>query len=188
MENQLSLLEQVVQGRDAGAKFRTIQKGCVKCHEIRANQNKKGVNWDVLPPKIPARWLPHSRFRHNRHDMLECYECHLVRPPVDPQAADVRSDAGSIFQSSSAGDLLMPSIATCRKCHGSPVSTPIPGRVKARDDCIECHGYHHTRSTTPAIREEWDRLDGKNDVTERLWRKREVPLSREKLLQPLRPQ
>jgi hypothetical protein len=117
--------------------------------------------------------------------MLECYDCHHVRPPADRPDAGFRGDPGSIFQSGKAQDLLMPSIATCRACHGSPVGTPIPGRVKARDECIECHVYHHTLTIHPAAREEWDRLDGKSDVLERLWRQREVPISREQMSRDL---
>jgi hypothetical protein len=187
VESQLDRMEMVVQGLngDAEANYRTIQKGCAKCHIIKPNPKSQGVNWDILPPRIPPRWLPHSRFRHDRHDMLECYDCHYTRPPEEPRSADFRQDPGSIFQSDEAEDLLMPSIANCRSCHGSPVGTPIPGRVKARDDCTECHAYHHTLTTPKETRDAWDRLDGIEDVENRLWRQREVPFSRDQLLRDL---
>lgn len=185
VEAHLAQIEGIVQGTDAGAKMREIQNGCVKCHKTKSIDNPQGVNWEVLPPSIPDRWLPHSRFRHDRHDMLECYDCHHVRPPENPGASDYRSDPGSIFQSTKAEHILMPSIETCRSCHGSPVETPLPGRVKAKDGCTECHNYHHTLSMTPETRERWDRKDGISDVENRLWRQREVPISREQLLRNL---
>ena len=88
-------------------------------------------------------------------------------------------------KSMTAEDILMPSIAMCRSCHGSPVGTPLPGRVKARDGCTECHNYHHTLDMTPETREMWDRKDGITDIESRLWRQREVPISREQLLRNL---
>ena len=185
VEQQLTLLESIVQGRDAGAKFRVIQKGCSKCHHIQDLETSRGINWEIRPPNIPERWLPHSRFRHDRHDMLECFDCHYNKPPGEPSLENYRDDPGSIFKSETAADILMPSIETCRKCHGSPVGTPWPGRVMARAECTECHQYHHTLSMTPEIRELWDRKDGVSDVAERLWRKREVPVSREQLLKNL---
>ena len=183
VESQLAKLEKVVQGLETSAKYPKIMRGCGHCHVVDAKPGAKGVNWEIVPPNIPERWLPHSRFRHGRHEMLECSDCHYVRPPADPQNHDPRSDAGSIYQSTSAGDILMPSIANCRSCHGLPVGTPISGRIKARDDCIECHRYHHTSAVPPETRERWDREDGISDVSSRLWRTREVPPSREQLLE-----
>lgn len=185
VEYHLDELEEIVQGVDEGAKLRKIQNGCVKCHETEPHHNPQGVSWDVLPPNIPDRWLPHARFRHDRHDMLECYDCHHVRPPEDNDRSNDRKDPGSIFQSDSAKHILMPSLDTCRSCHGSPVGTPLPGRVKARDGCTECHTYHHTLTMPPETREEWDRKDGIHDIENRLWRQRKVPISREQLLRNL---
>ncbi len=130
VENQLEKIEGIVKGERSGADLRTIQNGCLKCHFVEPSGNPKGVNWDVLPPNIPDRWLPHSRFKHDRHDMLECYDCHHVRPPEDKEAFGYRDDPGSIFQSDKAEHILMPSIAMCRTCHGSPVGTPLPGALR----------------------------------------------------------
>ncbi len=187
VEAELGKLEKIVQGekQEQGTKYPALKNACIKCHVIQSNNNAKGVNWDVLKPNIPDRWLPHSRFRHDRHDMLECFACHHVRPPEDPELSDPRKDPGSIYFSKSAKDILMPSIATCRACHGSRVETPLPWRVKARTDCIECHAYHHTLNIQPNTRGRWDLEDGISDVKNRLWRIRKVPVSREELLKGL---
>jgi hypothetical protein len=183
VEDHLAEIEGVVRG--TGANLREVKNGCVKCHETKSLTNPQGVNWEVLPPNIPDRWLPHSRFRHDRHDMLECYDCHHLRPPEDTDRSNDRRDPHSIFQSNKAEHILMPSIETCRSCHGSPVQTPLLGRVKARDGCTECHNYHHTLDMSAETREDWDQFDGISDVENRLWRQRKVPISREQLLRNL---
>lgn len=185
VEDHLARLEGIVQGQTTGPKFRTIQNGCIKCHVVKPSDEPTGMNWDVTPPEIPERWLPHSRFRHDRHDMLECYDCHHVRPALDQDRSNDRLDPGSIFQSDKAEHILMPSIEMCRSCHGSPVGLPLPHRVKAREGCTECHVYHHTLNMSPETRNEWDRIDGIPEVENRLWRQREVPISREQLLRNL---
>jgi len=70
----------------------------------------------VIPPKIPARWLPHSKFDHAPHRPIACGECHKAAA------------------SSKTEDVLMPAANTCRDCH-----QPKGG---ARSGCVECHRYH----------------------------------------------
>ena len=69
----------------------------------------------------PDRWLVHGRFHHEKHRTLACVECH--------EAAT----------SSKTSDVLLPTIATCRKCHGTSVAT-IGSSIAA--DCVVCHNYH----------------------------------------------
>ena len=85
--------------------------GCKYCHQVSTENG-----WQITKPIIPARWLTHSQFRHDSHRLLGCSECHAAEA------------------SSQTSDVLMPSIESCRKCHGPS------GR--ARSDCVECHSYH----------------------------------------------
>ena len=86
--------------------------GCRYCHTVESAD----AGWRVAKPNIPDRWLPHSRFRHDSHRMLGCTECHAA------------------VTSTQTSDVLLPSIESCRKCHG-----PKDG---AKSDCVECHLYH----------------------------------------------
>ncbi len=99
--------------------FRTA---CAECH---------GVDLSVAPPRveptaIPARWLPHARFRHADHaQVARCTDCHA-----------------KALVSRKSSDLLLPGIATCRPCHGG---TKPSGEVVARPaatECAACHEYH----------------------------------------------
>jgi hypothetical protein len=96
--------------------------GCRFCHS-EAKRERGGVEPAGLPVFEPvffrngrARWMPHARFHHERHRMLECTECHNAK------------------ESSRTSDLLMPRLETCQKCHNETVG--------ARHDCAECHTYH----------------------------------------------
>jgi hypothetical protein len=89
---------------------------CVECHDVR-DQSASDVP-EVVPPAMPARWLPQSRFDHGAHRELQCTECH-----------------GAAATSTSAADVLMPGIATCRRCHHG-------GNAAASNRCAECHTYH----------------------------------------------
>jgi predicted CXXCH cytochrome family protein len=70
----------------------------------------------VVPPRIPARWLPHSRFDHGAHRPVACTECHAAATSTETR------------------DVLLPRVETCRECH-----LPEGG---ARSGCVECHRYH----------------------------------------------
>jgi len=112
---------------------------CRKCHHVVMNQG----NWEVLPAiptapsaasqMIPRHWLQHGRFDHSSHRTVDCNLCH---------EAD-RSERTS--------DILLPSIATCRTCHGAVVTTMANG---VGDSCVMCHAFHkhdvvNTMSSTP---------------------------------------
>jgi hypothetical protein len=87
---------------------------CGSCHTLKGNDP---ASVEVVPPKIPARWLPHSRFDHAPHRPLACVECH-----------------GLATTSEKTTDVLMPKAETCRECHRP--------RGGARAGCVECHRYH----------------------------------------------
>jgi hypothetical protein len=93
--------------------------GCRYCHErtdtVPAAARAGGLP-EYRPTDLPARWFPAGRFDHDSHRLLACTECHAA--PGSTTAADV----------------LLPRLDTCRKCH-----TPQAG---ARSDCVACHRYH----------------------------------------------
>jgi hypothetical protein len=104
--------------------------GCRYCHEI--NDPSADKIWEVLDPNIPEIWMNRSRFRHDRHTMLDCRECHA-----------------GVEKSCSTGDVLLPSIALCRNCHTAHPRPPASdtafqaGSIGARTRCVECHVFHH---------------------------------------------
>lgn len=91
--------------------------GCRYCHAEKNEPRRQGLP-DYLPSAVPGRWYNHSVFSHQAHRMTACTECH---------AATV---------SEKTSDVLLPAIDACRRCHDSTAS------VRARTDCVECHGYH----------------------------------------------
>jgi hypothetical protein len=114
--------------------------GCRYCHEINSEEAAGTFQWQVVPPNIPARWLEHSLFRHDSHRMLGCTECHQNL-----------ENGASVLDSESTGDVLIPSIHRCQRCHTRETRTAEADREwsrfgGARTDCVECHRYHdHSR-------------------------------------------
>jgi hypothetical protein len=116
--------------------FRVEGQGCRKCHELRQGSLDETDLPVVVPPALPARFLPRARFDHAKHTAaalgegggLDCLACH-----------------GRALESTRTKDVLVPSIAACRRCHGpkgerGPASTFASGGVVAR--CTTCHTYH----------------------------------------------
>jgi hypothetical protein len=102
----------------ASTQFETIEPGvfkqrCEYCHTVT---REGGGPADVVPPAIPARWLPHSRFDHAAHRPVACTECHAAATSTETK------------------DVLLPKVETCQECHQP--------RVGARSGCVECHRFH----------------------------------------------
>lgn len=76
---------------------------------------------ETSPQMVPDRWLTHANFNHEKHRTITCTECH-------PATA-----------SSETSDVLLPGIATCRKCHGTSTATM---GATVDDSCVTCHEYH----------------------------------------------
>ena len=110
--------------------------GCRYCHDLERAGEATAFDWQVTPPNIPARWLGHSVFRHDSHRMLGCTECHKNL-----------ENGTSVLESTSTGDVLIPSIDRCRQCHtrpGSSTTSSVWAQFSgARTDCVECHQYHN---------------------------------------------
>lgn len=76
--------------------------GCRHCHEIEMNPDGSTDDWQIVPPKIPSRWLPHGEFHHEPHRLLSCGVCHV-----------------GVAVSENTGDVLIPSRDICVACHAS---------------------------------------------------------------------
>jgi len=128
------------QGRVVLAERYLYLTACKECHIVDAGAR-------ALPRVIwtpsPERWLPHARFSHLDHEASACLDCHAAAAA-----------------SAVAADVLLPSVAVCRRCHGGGVAAealPAAARAPARRerpaasapppraagaDCLSCHVYH----------------------------------------------
>lgn len=99
---------------------------CADCHTIfpPAAGNSQ---WRVQPVRQAQRYYNHGWFDHNPHRKEPCTTCHQAP------------------RSSSATDLLVPGIKTCRDCHGGENS-----RADVRSPCASCHEYHQSRTSAAA--------------------------------------
>ena len=139
---------EVVQGKVTAAERRALQHahtlfgrsaggGCRYCHEV--SEPADGGPWQIVPPRIPERWLVHSRFGHDAHRMLDCTVCHRNF------GADTESRPA--YESRSTGDVLLPTLAVCLDCHSGRVKDRESSRGNrflsgARSNCVQCHTYH----------------------------------------------
>ena len=141
--DQVGRLEDLVaQGERLAQDHGRIAKsggGCRYCHTVDSSDDG---DWSVRSPRIPERWMPHSRFDHAAHRMLDCGACHAGVAKHDDTA-----------------DVMLPAIAECRACHVSPDasapilgqsplnfsnafgSRPIPAHA-VKSSCVMCHIYH----------------------------------------------
>ena len=92
------------------------RKTCKQCHTL--NVATDAALPVVEKSNMTARWFPHAEFNHQRHQMLQCAECHAAA-----------------LTSQETADILLPGIQTCEKCHHS-------GNDAAESRCFECHTYH----------------------------------------------
>jgi hypothetical protein len=109
--------------RVADAETLLWRKSCKECHALSFSS---GANVPaVAPAAIPGRWFQRASFDHESHEMLKCGECH-----------------GHATESRETSDVLLPGIATCRKCHNSSADA-------AESRCFECHAYHDWSKRKP---------------------------------------
>ena len=123
---------------------------CLKCHYAGAlsvaGDRQSVPGFAIAPPGIPTRWLPHSRFRHDRHLKMECVDCHLGSR--GNAAATAASSPGETLVGTTVKDILMPPLQTCQTCHGAAGGSP--RKIRARNHCTECHQYHHVNHAKAA--------------------------------------
>ena len=107
----------------ADAQLLLWRKACKECHSLNypAGENLPAV----AKAEITKRWLPHSEFDHQAHQMLACTSCH-----------------SKATNSKETSDVLLPGIQVCRDCHR-------PGKDAAEARCFECHTYHDWSKEKP---------------------------------------
>jgi predicted CXXCH cytochrome family protein len=93
---------------------------CAECHYFEPEGQLPPTR--VVPTNVPTVWLPHAKFNHTIHRVMDCESCHE-----------------GVRESKTSADVLLPGIETCQRCHAPPSRT----RGGARYDCTECHRYHH---------------------------------------------
>jgi hypothetical protein len=97
--------------------------GCSHCH---IEKDRASALPTYERTAIPARWYSHSVFNHGSHRSMGCADCH------DKNAAGT-----NVADSTTAADLLMPTLRSCQECHAGPGA--------ARNACVECHRYHERK-------------------------------------------
>ncbi len=107
------------------------RQACANCHEVTRSADGE-VPWRVQPVRLTQTFFPHANFSHAAHDteVTSCDGCH---------------DAST---STSAGDVLIPGIGSCRDCHGSGVARR-NSRSQIPSTCIMCHSFHFDAKGTP---------------------------------------
>lgn len=143
----------------AGRRELGVKSTCVKCHMIEAGSSDVAkatgekaassknalAQWSIVKPNIPSRWQSHSVFSHKGHQMLNCAECHGLASQ-DDNASRAELPQPSVFHSRATGDVLLPGINLCRKCHSDAPAIATGGlgsrTFGARSGCVECHDYH----------------------------------------------
>jgi hypothetical protein len=113
-----------VQQRLADAQLLLWSKTCKECHSL-SYPNGNDALPEVAKAAITARWLPHAKFDHQAHQMVECVSCHA-----------------KANESRETSDVLIPGVQSCRQCHHS-------GQDAAEARCFECHTYHDWSKEKP---------------------------------------
>ncbi|MDA2919964.1 FHA domain-containing protein [Desulfobacterota bacterium AH_259_B03_O07] len=110
---------------------------CGECHILEEEALINAGLPEVVKPKIPERWFPHSSFDHELHAKnlnLSCDSCHM-----------------DVLTSESTTDVLLPSINTCIECHSS--------KGGAKTECVFCHQYHErNRNVTIEVTESLEEI------------------------------
>jgi predicted CXXCH cytochrome family protein len=75
----------------------------------------------VTPPMLRTRFLPQAYFDHSSHRAVDCEDCHASRT------------------AQTSGEVLIPGIDTCTKCHGGENAS-----LQAQSTCISCHYFHRS--------------------------------------------
>ena len=99
------------------------KKRCAECHAIVEDKTDP-LNWNIGAIEQIEEHLKKGHFNHEPHGAVSCSECHAAE------------------QSEKADELLLPSIDTCKDCHGSEGAGNL-----VTTTCTNCHGFH-TKKTT----------------------------------------
>ena len=113
---------------------------CYDCHVIEPPA-RGTLNYEVKPVAFPLRYMHKGWFDHKAHATETCESCH--KAPT----------------SSSATDLLLPDLNSCRTCHGGEASNKaVPS------SCAMCHDYHFDTGTPSMLIRQKVRGKERNEV------------------------
>jgi predicted CXXCH cytochrome family protein len=95
--------------------FFDAKRGCAYCHTTE----RGGDTLKVQPVILRSRFLPAANFDHSKHSAMLCGDCHDAR------------------HAETSGQVLIPGIQNCVKCHGAA-----DAELKAASTCTSCHDFH----------------------------------------------
>lgn len=112
-------------GSGAAARVRAIfspRGACYDCHVVVPPSRPGSLDYRIVPVREQTRFMKAGWFDHAAHSKTACADCHNQALTTD-----------------NARVLMLPGIATCRKCHGGDdARAPL-----VRSTCAMCHDYHH---------------------------------------------
>jgi predicted CXXCH cytochrome family protein len=91
---------------------------CFDCHKV-VQPGVMSASFNVVPVRLPERYMRKGWFDHKAHDTESCQSCHAAET------------------SNSAGDVLLPKLGQCMECHGGEASAK-----QVPSSCAMCHDYH----------------------------------------------
>jgi len=89
---------------------------CAKCH---ITERPPDAPLRTRPLQVRQSWMVHAHFTHEPHASQKCDDCHANQ------------------SSATSEDLALPSISSCRDCHGGVDSSD-----RLQSTCIDCHRFH----------------------------------------------
>jgi predicted CXXCH cytochrome family protein len=104
------------------------RRTCVECHDVKRDDGANGPDWKVAKVVLASSWMPNARFDHSKHgtSLTPCKTCHEATT------------------SKEADEVLMPTLATCRQCHGGEPRHAERTSLVA-STCTMCHAFHIDR-------------------------------------------
>ncbi|TRW14836.1 cytochrome c3 family protein [Glacieibacterium frigidum] len=97
---------------------------CFDCHAVTPPSRAGALDFGIAPVSLADHYLPKGQFPHKRHTAVKCESCHAAAT------------------SSTASDVLLPGVASCRECHGK-----VTAGATVPATCDTCHGYHEGPAT-----------------------------------------
>ena len=101
------------------------RRACANCHVVTKDESNSDAPWQVAAVELTESFQPHANFSHAAHqtEISGCDNCHAAT------------------SSTTAEDLLIPGIDTCRDCHGSGISNRNAAQ-QTPSTCVMCHSFH----------------------------------------------
>jgi len=124
------------------------KRACGECHTDRDGNDLTPASTAIAKPDLPEIWFKHARFDHAAHDTrgIDCIVCHK-----DAYASNEK-DLLEAYASPRKGaeKVLIEGIDNCKQCHSSSPKPEFADRGwQGKQDCTECHSYHHGDPKAP---------------------------------------